>query len=108
MVFLNIKDSLHQVPLPKEAQLSPIQDVIVSGDDTKTLYFIGNYDNYVNELEKNNSSVGGKFLIKEGLKFEDFKILNLPNNLNTRKIIEIGFDDLLVISNNDFSYLIKK
>ena len=65
-------------------------------------------NNYVNELGKNNSNVGGKYKIKENLKFDEFEILNLPNQLNTRKIIEVGSRELLIISNNDFSYLIKK
>ena len=108
MIFLNIKDSLHQIPLPKEAQLSPIQDILITGNNQKTLYFVGNYNNYVNELGKNNSNVGGKYKIKENLKFDEFEILNLPNQLNTRKIIEVGSTELLIISNNDFSYLIKK
>ena len=108
MIFLNIKDSLHQIPLPKEAQLSPIQDILITGNNQKTLYFVGNYNNYVNELGKNNSNVGGKYKIKENLKFDEFQILNLPNQLNTRKIIEVGSRKLLIISNNDFSYLIKK
>ena len=108
MIFLNIKDSLHQIPLPKEAQLSSIQDILITGNNQKTLYFVGNYNNYVNELGKNNSNVGGKYKIKENLKFDEFEILNLPNQLNTRKIIEVGSTELLIISNNDFSYLIKK
>ena len=81
---------------------------IITGNNQKTLYFVGNYNNYVNELGKNNSNVGGKYKIKENLKFDEFEILNLPNQLNTRKIIEVGSRKLLIISNNDFSYLIKK
>ena len=41
MVFLNKKDSFSPVPFPKEAQLSPIQDILVtSTNNQKNIYFI--------------------------------------------------------------------
>jgi len=108
MIFLNIKDSFISIPLPKEAQWSPIQDVVVTTkNNIKTLYFVGNYLNYVNELGNSDSSSGGKLIDFNGIDFEKYETLPIPNKLNTRKIIKTEFDDIFIFSNNDQSYIIK-
>ncbi len=109
MVFLNKKDSFSPVPFPKEAQLSPIQDILVtSNNNQKNIYFIGNYMNFVNELGNSDSNSGGKIKGFDGEDFGELELLPIPNKLNTRKIIKIQSNDLIIFSNNQKSYIISE
>ncbi len=109
MVFLNMKDTFISIPLPKEAQWSPIQDILVTNkNNVKTLFFVGNYLNYVNEIGSSDSNSGGKFIGFDGIKYEKYKNLTIPNKLNTRKILNLENDKVIIFSNNDRSYIIKK
>ena len=107
MVFLNKKDTFVSIPFPKEAQFSPIQDILVtSTGNNKNIYFIGNYMNFVNELGNSDSNSGGKFIGFDGENFGKFETLPIPNKLNTRKIIKTQPNEFIIFSNNQKSYKI--
>jgi hypothetical protein len=108
MAYLNNKNSFQGIPLPKEAQMSSIQDIHIDIEEEKTrLTFVGNYLDYTNELGNSDANSGAVLTYSKEQQFVFEQYLPLPLGLNTRKIIKVGKNDFLVISNNDKAYLIK-
>ncbi len=108
MAYLNNKNSFQGIPLPKEAQMSSIQDIHIDIEEEKTrLTFVGNYLDYTNELGNSDANSGAVLTYSKEQQFVFEQYLPLPLGLNTRKIIKVGENDFLVISNNDKAYLIK-
>jgi len=109
MVFYNYDGVFKGEPLPKEAQLSSIQDIYIDTiQGESTMMFIGNNYNNVTELGNTNFNSGGIFLSYENKNFQSFKYLPIPAHLNGRKLISLGGDLFLAVSNNDNSYLFYK
>lgn len=108
MAYLNNKNSFQGIPLPKEAQMSSIQDIHIDIEEEKTrLTFVGNYLDYTNELGNSDANSGAVLTYSKEQQFVFEQYLPLPLGLNTRKIIKVGKNAFLVISNNDKAYLIK-
>ena len=107
MLFLNEDGKYEGIPLPKEAQMSSIEDIHIdfTADQTK-LIFVGNYLDYTNELGKSDANSGGILRYSKEQQFSFEKYLPLPSGLNSRKIIKLDDNTYLVVSNNDKSYLI--
>jgi len=106
MIYLNVGSNTKEIALPKEAQMSSIEDVYIDQKDTKTeLYFVGNFLGYTAELGQSNANSGGILTINNKLEWQSSKELPLPVNLNSRKIIKIDENRFLVVSNNDKSYI---
>ncbi|RLD27118.1 MAG: RNA-binding protein [Bacteroidetes bacterium] len=108
MIYLNIGSNIKEIPLPKEAQMSSIEDIYFEQYDNITkVYFVGNFLDYSTELGESSANSGSVFTINNKLEWKSFKNLPLKVNLNTRKIIKIDEHHFLVIANNDKSYIIE-
>lgn len=108
MIFLNYEGTFKGIPLPKEAQMSSIEDLYV--ENTKegpTVLFVGNYLGYVAELGDSDANSGGILSSFEKKHFKDFEYLPLPTSLNARGIIKIEGDRFLIVANDDKSFSIK-
>ena len=71
MLYLGSKEGFKKIPLPKEAQMSNIQDFIVESiDGNVKVKFVGNHYDYVTELGKNMSNSGGEITDFENFKFK--------------------------------------
>lgn len=109
MIYYNFEGVFKGKPLPKEAQLSSIQDIYIDTIQGKpTMMFVGNNYNNVTELGNTDFNSGGIFNSYENDNFQSFKYLPIPAHLNSRRIISLGGELFLVISNNDNSYLFYK
>ncbi|MFP2995743.1 VCBS repeat-containing protein [Spongiivirga sp. MCCC 1A20706] len=107
MVFYNKSTKFDAMPLPVEAQMSSIEDIIVVPEEKGTLklIYVGNNNRYVTELGNNNSNAGGVFYnYNNSNSFSAHHKLPIPANINSRKIVKIGNQRYLVIVNNDKSY----
>jgi hypothetical protein len=108
MTYLNTQNSFQGIPLPKEAQMSSVQDILVDFDAKKArLIFVGNYLDYTNELGKSDANSGGVLTFTNEKQFTFKQHLPLPSGLNSRKIIKVNDTGYLVVSNNDKAYLIE-
>jgi len=106
MLYLNVGDQTNAIALPKEAQMSTIEDVLLDSIANKLqLVFVGNYLDYTTELGESNANSGGilSFDNKGQLIFK--QRLPIPLNLNTRRIVKLSDNRFLVIANNDKSYI---
>lgn len=104
MAYLNLGVNTQGIPLPKDAQMSTIEDFEIT--DKGTIFYVGNYLDYTNELGQSNSNSGGRIILNEQKELISSGRLQLPKKLNTRKVIRISDSRLLVISNNNRSYLV--
>ena len=108
MAYLNTGGQFKAVPLPKEAQMSSIEDLVVEFDNERTwIIFVGNFLDYTNELGKSNANSGSVISMDREGKFGICQSLDLPTGLNARKITKLNADEYLVLSNNDRSYIIE-
>jgi hypothetical protein len=109
MAYFNLGSSFKEVPLPKEAQMSSVEDILVMKNDGKSkIIFVGNYLDYVTELGMSDANSGGILSVDDQGNMEHQGTLPLPTNLNARKIIQLNDRSYLVVSSNDRSYLIEQ
>ncbi len=107
MVYLNDGFSFKGIALPKEAQMSSIEDILLDMEGTQSqLYFVGNYMDYVNELGRSDANPGGVLTDFNGTDFKGYHSLGLPKDLSARKLIKLGDKKFLVIANNDDALVI--
>ena len=106
MVYLKFGTNFKEVPFPKEAQMSSIEDIHIeqSGGNTQII-FVGNFLDYTTELGQSDGNSGGVLSFSNNGKFGSFNYLPLPKKLNARKIIPLNKDSFLVVSSNDKSYI---
>ncbi len=106
MAFFQSDSTFQGVSLPKEAQLSTIEDFHVDTDKDLNLriVFVGNYLDYTTELGQSSSNSGGILTFTEDGTFNFVDYLPLPPSLNAREILKISENTFLVIANNDRSY----
>ena len=102
MAYINNGNTFNGNALPKEAQLSSIEDFYI--EKNKILY-IGNYNSFVTELGENNSNPGGVITYKNN-KFNNEKTLLLPKNISARHIVKTNNNSFLILSNNNKSYIV--
>jgi len=106
MIYYNFDGSFKGEPLPKEAQFSCIQNFYVDKiKGNPTLMFIGNNYNSVAELGNTNFNSGGIYSSYKNNEFSSFNFLSIPAHLNGRKLVFLGGNLFLAVSNNDHSYL---
>jgi hypothetical protein len=100
MVFLGTDTGFESIPLPREAQFNTIQDFTVSANGEVT--YISNHLDFLTELGANAGMSGatlGAFIdAKSG--FDGIEELGLPDNLNSRKIIELDDGRKLILVNS--------
>jgi enediyne biosynthesis protein E4 len=102
MIYLNNGTNFSAQPLPKQAQLSTIEDISVSD---KEIIFTGNFYGFVTELGESSSNSGGIISSTNNKTFNTVKTLNLPKDFSGRKIVKLKNNDFLIISNNGKSYI---
>lgn len=108
MVYLNLGENTKALPLPKEAQMSTIEDLLMDyTSKSPQLIFVGNYLDYTTELGQSSANSGGVLSFTGAENFEPYKTIPLPKGLNTRKIIKISKERFLVVSSNDKSYVVE-
>lgn len=104
MLYLNIGEQTQEKPLPKQAQMSSIEDIIIDTLSGKPqIIFVGNYLDYTTELGESNGNSGG--MLSFSSTFNSYKSLPLPRNLNARRIIKLSENKFLVVANNERSYI---
>ena len=106
MIYLSENGKYKGIPLPKEAQMSSIQGLIM--DKKNQLIFVGNHHDYLTELGGNSGNSGGvlaDFELESGM-FKNYKSLNLPADLNTRGITELNENQYLISCNNSVQYFL--
>ena len=94
--------------LPQEAQYSNIRDFHWD-DAQKHLYYVGNAQEFVTELGNVAANPGGVLEIgKSGTPlFSHLEFLPLPVRFNLRKILPLAPATFLLVTNNDYVYLLK-
>jgi hypothetical protein len=104
MLYLNDGFTFSPLPLPKQAQLSTLEDMII---DNGNLIFTGNHKSYVTELGESSSNSGGilNFNDIDNITYESLK---LPKAIRGRRIIKLKENQYLIISNNGRSYKTKQ
>ena len=107
MMYLNDGSTFNGTPLPKEAQMSSIEDILLEVvEEQKHLFFVGNYMVYVNELGNSDANPGGILTDFDGANFKTYRSLGLPKEISARKILKIGNKKYLMISNDNYAYVI--
>ncbi|MGB0879173.1 MAG: VCBS repeat-containing protein [Polaribacter sp.] len=101
MIYLNNGTKFTPKALPKQAQMSTIEDIFI--EDNQILY-TGNYDGFVTELGKSASNSGGSLLYSNNTLIEKNSLL-LPKDFFGRKIVKLKEDNYLILSNNGKSYV---
>jgi len=105
MAFIqNEENKFISLPLPKELQLSTIEDFHVDQDK---IYYVGNFSGYVSELGPSYSNSGGLLIGFDGYTYSSHRSLMLPINFEGRHIDKVNNDTFIVIGNNNNSYLLK-
>ena len=103
MCYLNNGTSFTPKPLPKEAQLSTVEDFYIGENE---ILYTGNYDGYITELGENLSNSGGVLqFANETISHQSS--LQLPKGFLGRKIIQLNKQEYLVLSNHGKSYILK-
>jgi hypothetical protein len=101
MAFINMADSFKAIPLPKESQMSTIEDFTIENNNgNPKIVFVGNYLDYTTELGQSSSNSGGILTFTEDGTFNFVDYLPLPPSLNARAVLKIGEATFLVVSND--------
>jgi hypothetical protein len=102
MFYLNSGSNFTGKALPKEAQISTIEDFYI---DTNEIIYTGNYNGFVTELGKSDGNPGGILHFTNNT-IQKQKSLQLPKEFSGRKIVKLTKNNYLVLSNNGNSYII--
>jgi hypothetical protein len=103
MIYFDNGTSFTSSPLPKQAQLSTIEDVLI---EKNKIIYTGNYYGFVTELGESSSNSGGVLTTFENNIYSKSYPLNLPKDFSGRKIVKLKNDNFLIISNNGKSFSI--
>ena len=108
MIYLSENGQYKGIPLPKEAQMSPIQGLIMN--EKGELIFVGNHHDYLTELGESTGNSGGVLFNfdRETGTFKNYESLSLPADLNPRGITPIGEHRYLITCNDSGHYIIDK
>ncbi|MFQ3351463.1 MAG: hypothetical protein ACI914_000708 [Candidatus Marivariicella framensis] len=105
MLFINKGEDFDPTPLPFEAQWSSIQDFFWD-KETEEIFYVGNSEEFVTELGAQSANPGGIIEFDNQAIHKEF--LPLPINLNLRRVIKLNNDNMLLIANNDYIYILKR
>ena len=107
MVFLSKEGSYETIPLPDRLQTINVQDFFVD-DVHGTIYCIGGNQELAAVL---GNAMASKAVIINGFNpstegFNSDNWLNLPTGIDARSIIRLDNGSGLIITNNDYPYLV--
>jgi len=108
MVYLSENGQYKGIPLPRAAQMSAIQGIVI--DEKGQLIFVGNHQDYLTELGVSSGNSGGifsNFDVESGT-FNNYQSLSLPANLNAREITPLENNQYLVTCNNSVQYILEQ
>ena len=105
MLFINKGEDFDPIPLPFEAQWSSIQDFFWN-KETEEIFYIGNSEEFVTELGAQSANPGGIIEFDNQVIHKEF--LPLPISLNLRRVVKLNNDNMLLIANNDYMYILKR
>lgn len=111
MVYLQNNSKFEGYPLPEKAQLSSIEDFYLDlSDENIKLFYVGNNDQYITDLGNSSSNTGGVLSdwSNETKSFKEDLFLPLPIGINAKRIISLNKHTKLIMSNNDYVYLLSK
>ena len=93
--------------LPQEAQYSSIRDFYWD-QDKKQLFYVGNAQEFVTEIGNAAANPGGVISVgsNEAFRLAHQAFLPLPVRFNMRSIKPLGKDSFLLLTNNDYVYLL--
>jgi hypothetical protein len=106
MLFLSGKDGYQAVPLPDRMQMVNIQDIIL--DEQGTVYYVGSNQELA-AVQSNSTDTKIGVIAGFDRTTNTFKIdhwLDAPNGVNARAIIPLQNGSYLLITNNDYPYLV--
>lgn len=104
MAYLNLGPETKALPLPKEAQMSTIEDFEITDD--KAIIYVGNYLDYTTELGQSTGNSGGVLRVNNEKKLTPAGRLHLPRSLNARRVIALNGTSFLIVANDDRSYVV--
>jgi len=109
-VFLNQGDSLLKIPLPLEAQFSPVQSAVFAdwdNDGNDELILGGNFYGSVSQIGRYDASSGVilKSLGEGNFTFDQW--LDVANQLEVRELTYIN-NQLIIVPNNDAALILTK
>ena len=93
--------------LPQEAQYSNIRDFYWD-QEKRQLFYVGNAQEFVTEIGNTAANPGGVISVEtnETFRLEHKAFLPLPVGFNMRGIKPLGKDSFLLLTNNDYVYLL--
>lgn len=93
--------------LPQEAQYSNIRDFYWD-QDKQQLFYVGNAQEFVTEIGNTAANPGGVISVEsnETFQLKHKAFLPLPVRFNMRGIKTLGKDSFLLLTNNDYVYLL--
>ena len=105
MIFINKGNKFDKTTLPFEAQWSSINDFYWD-KETKEIFYVGNSEEFVTELGVQSANPGGIIQFDDHAIHKEF--LPLPIKLNLRKVIKLNNQNMLLIANDDYMYILKR
>lgn len=107
MLFLSQGGEYQAVPLPDRVQMFNLQDIFID-DEKGTIYYIGGNKELVAARGNSMTSKAGRLaefdVNQQRFLKEDW--LDFPTGINARKIIKLDNGSGLIITNNDYPYLV--
>lgn len=107
MLFLSENGTYKAVPLPEQMQLVDLQDFLTK-PDTEKIYFIGGNQELVAARGNSMSSKAGS-VDKYDSAHQSFlgnTWLEFPSEINARDIVQLDGGSMLIITNNNYPYLL--
>jgi len=74
--------------------------------DSEEIFYIGNSEEFVTELGAQSANPGGIIEFDNQVIHKEF--LPLPISLNLRRVVKLNNDNMLLIANNDYMYILKR
>ena len=93
--------------LPQEAQYSSIRDFFWN-KEKQQLFYVGNAQEFVTEIGNATANPGGVIQLNTAseILMQHHAYLPLPVRFNMRSIKSLGKDSFLLLTNNDYVYLL--
>jgi hypothetical protein len=107
MIFLSEGDHYRPIPFPEEAQMVDLKEILLV-EEQNAIYYVGGNQELVAVRGNTMNSKAGRLaeFNKNSQTFLKSDWLDLPTGVNVRKIIPLGKGSYLIITNNDYPYVV--